>query len=79
MLEKLVSTFEAKVVQLEKERKLCLHASFLSTYQRWRCSRAFYTGFPNFEAVISFYDYIKPKYSKNAILERKEALEGKSV
>ena len=65
MLEKQVSTLEEKVLQLEKEKEALLARQFfLDKIKDDNAAMLFYTGFPNYEALMSFYNYIEPKVSK---------------
>ena len=65
MLEKQVSTLEEKVLQLEKEKEALLARQFsLNKIKGDNAAMLFYTGFPNYEALMSFYNYIEPKVSK---------------
>ena len=62
MLEKQVSTLEEKVLQLEKEKEALLARQFsLNKIKGDNAAMLFYTGFPNYEALMSFYNYIEPK------------------
>ena len=65
MLEKQVFTLEEKVLQLEKEKEALLARQFsLDKIKDENSAMLFYTGFPNYEALMSFYNYIEPKVSK---------------
>ena len=65
MLEKQVFTLEEKVLQLEKEKEALLARQFsLDKIKDENSAILFYTGFPNYEALMSFYNYIEPKVSK---------------
>ncbi|CAH3040112.1 unnamed protein product, partial [Pocillopora meandrina] len=65
MLEKQVSTLEEKVLQLEKEKEALLARQFsLNKIKGNNAAMLFYTGFPNYKALMSFYNYIEPKVSK---------------
>ena len=62
MLEKQVFTLEEKVLQLEKEKEALLARQFsLNKIKGDSAAMLFYTGFPNYEALMSFYNYIEPK------------------
>ena len=62
MLEKQVFTLEEKVLQLEKEKEALLARQFsLDKIKDENSAMLFYTGFPNYEALMSFYNYIEPK------------------
>ena len=62
MLEKQVFTLEEKVLQLEKEKEALLARQFsLNKIKGDNAAMLFYTGFPNYEALMSFYNYIEPK------------------
>ena len=62
MLKKQVSTLEEKVLQLEKEKEALLARQFsLDKIKDENSAMLFYTGFPNYEALMSFYNYIEPK------------------
>ena len=65
MLEKQVSTLEEKVLQLEKEKEALLaHQFSLDKIKDDNAATLFFTGFPNYEALMNFYNYIEPKVSK---------------
>ena len=65
MLEKQVFTLDEKVLQLEKEKEALLARQFsLDKIKDENSAMLFYTGFPNYEALMSFYNYIEPKVSK---------------
>ena len=80
LLEQQVSTYEEKITQLEKENAVLLDRQFsLDKIKDDNAAIMFYTGFPNYETLMSFYHYVEPKLKKNTILERRKALEGKSA
>ena len=75
MLEKQVSTLEEKVLQLEKENEALLARQFsLNKIKGDSAAMLFYTGFPNYEALMSFYNYIEPKVSKMQCWKGEELL-----
>ena len=50
-----------------KQKKKCGHIGTSTSLDKIKDDSAavlFYTGFPSYEALISFYNYIKPKLSK---------------
>lgn len=52
-------------MQLEKEKEALLARKFsLDKIKDDNAAMLFYTGFPNYEALMSFYNYIEPKVSK---------------
>ena len=52
-------------MQLEKEKEALLARQFsLDKIKDDNAAMLFYTGFPNYEALMSFYNYIEPKVSK---------------
>ena len=75
MLEKQVFTLEEKVLQLEKEKEALLARQFsLDKIKDENSAMLFYTGFPNYEALMSFYNYIEPKVSKMQYWEGEKLL-----
>ena len=52
-------------MQLEKEKEALLARQFsLDKIKDDNAAMLFYTGFPNYEALMSFYNYIEPEVSK---------------
>ena len=65
MLEQQVSSYEEKIAQLEKENALPLERQFsLNKIKDDNAAIMFYTGFPNYETLMSFYHYVEQKLQK---------------
>jgi len=65
LLERQNSCYEEKIAQLEKEKRVLLDRQFsLDKIKDDDVAILFYTGFPNYNALMSFYDYLKPKLDK---------------
>lgn len=61
-----------KLIEVDKERDILLSRQFsLDKIKDDDSAVLFYTGFPNYGALISF-SFIEPKLKKNAVLERRE-------
>ena len=62
LLEQQVSSCEEKISQLEKENAVLLECQFsLDKIKDDNAAILFYTGFPNYETLMSFYHYVEPK------------------
>jgi len=65
MLEQQVSSYEEKIAQLEKENALLLERQLsLNRTKDDNAAITFYTDFPNYETLMSFYHYVEPKLQK---------------
>ena len=65
LLEQQVSSYEEKSAQLEKENALLLERQFsLNMIKDDNAAIMFYTGFKNYETLMSFYHYVEPKLQK---------------
>ena len=65
LLEQQVSTYEEKITQLEEENAVLLDRQFsLDKIKDDNAAIMFYTGFPNYETLMSFYHYVEPKLQK---------------
>jgi len=65
LLERQNLCSEEKIAQLEKEKRVLLDRQFsLDKIKGDDAAILFYTGFPNYNALMSFYDYLKPKLDK---------------
>ena len=65
LLEQQVSSYEEKITQLEKENAVLLDRQFsLDKIKDDNAAIIFYTGFPNYETLMSFYHYVEPKPQK---------------
>ncbi|KAK2570183.1 hypothetical protein P5673_004951 [Acropora cervicornis] len=64
-LEQQVSSCEEKISRLEKENAVLLQCQFsLDKIKDDNAAILFYTGFPNYETLMSFYRYVEPKLQK---------------
>ena len=64
-LEMKVAYFEEKLAQVQSEKAALLDRQFSIVNMKDDDSAIlFYTGFPNYEALVSFFDYIAPKLHK---------------
>ena len=64
-LEQQVSSCEEKISRLEKENAVLLQCQFsLDKIKDDNAAILFYTGFPNYETLMSFYHYVEPKLQK---------------
>ena len=62
LLEQQVSSCEEKISRLEKENAVLLECQFsLDKIKDDNAAILFYTGFPNYETLMSFYHYVEPK------------------
>ena len=60
-----LANFKEKIIEVEKEREILLACQFsLDKIKDDDSAIIFYTGFPNYAALISFYNYIEPKLTK---------------
>lgn len=60
-----------KLIQVEKEKEALLERQFsLDKIKDDDSAILFYTGFPNYGLLLGFYNFIEPKFKKNAVLER---------
>ena len=65
LLETQLADCQEKLSEAEKEKEVLLGRQFsLDKIKDDNAAVLFYTGFPNYEALISFYNYIEPKLSK---------------
>ena len=65
LLEQQVSSCEEKISRLEKENAVLLERQFsLDKIKDDNAAILFYTGFPNYETLMSFYHYVEPKLQK---------------
>jgi len=65
LLETQLADCQEKLSEAEKENAVLLGRQFsLDKIKDDSAAVLFYTGFPSYEALISFYNYIKPKLSK---------------
>ena len=65
LLETQLADCQEKLSEAEKEKEVLLGRQFsLDKIKDDNAALLFYTGFPNYEALISFYNYIEPKLSK---------------
>lgn len=65
LLEKHVSFYEERLAQVEREKEALLERQFsLDKIKDDNAAILFYTGFPNYEALMSFFHYIEPKLNK---------------
>ena len=80
LFEQQVSSYEEEFARLEKENAVLLERQFsLDKIKDDNAAILFYTGFPTYEALMSFYHYVEPKLKKKAVLERRKAIKGKSA
>ena len=63
-LEMKASYFEEKLAQVEREAALLDRQFSIEKMKVDDAAILFYTGFPNYEALVSFYTYIAPKLHK---------------
>lgn len=65
LLETQLANCQEKLSEAEKENAALLRRQFsLDKIEDDNAAVLFYTGFPSYEALISFYKYIEPKLSK---------------
>jgi len=65
LLETQLADCQEKLNEAEKENALLLERQFsIDKIKDDNAAVLFYTGFPSYEALISFYKYIEPKLSK---------------
>lgn len=65
LLETQLADCQEKLSEAEKEKEILLGRQFsLDKIKDDNAAVLFYTGFPSYEALISFYNYIEPKLSK---------------
>ena len=65
LLETQLADCQEKLSEAEKENAVLLERQFsIDKIEDGNAAVLFYTGFPSYEALISFYKYIEPKLSK---------------
>ena len=65
LFEQQVSSYEEEIARLEKENAVLLERQFsLDKIKDDNAAILFYTGFPTYEALMSFYHYVEPKLKK---------------
>ena len=65
LLEQEVCFYEEKLAKVENENAVLLDRQFsIEKIKADDAAILFYTGFPNYEALVSFYTYIEPKLHK---------------
>ena len=63
-----LADLKEKLIEVEKERDILLSRQFsLDKIKDDDSAVLFYTGFPNYGALISFYNFIEPKLKKCSI------------
>ena len=72
-LKEELAVFKEKLIEVEKEREILLARQFsLDKIKDDDSAVLFYTGFPNYAALIGFYNFIEPKLKKMQYWKREK-------